>query len=231
MTPPALRLSFMRPAWVLVLLVTLCACGREAAGGQFDPALRDAAFEGPLRVSILSPEGEISRRDSGRAGARLEHLADGRMRMVVSGSIAQEGDAGFVVEGAVDDDGWSATHEGVQLNLAPNGRLHGGGRIGHQLMDLQGSVDADRFSLETTIELAEPSGGGFPAGTRFSFEYALERVAAAPSAEDAERGPEGAGARTSPELDDCKRIDWRLRNVPNLSGGAMSLVRVPVCVQ
>ena len=229
MIRPAACLSFIRPAWVLLLLATLCACGREAAGGPLDPALRDAAFEGPLRVSISSPDGE-RREDLGRAGARLEHVGDGRMRMVVSGSISQEGDAGFVMEGDFDPDGWSATHEGVQLRLDPDGRLRGGGRMGHQLLDIQGSVDAERFSLETTIELADTSGGGFPAGTRFSFRYALERVAA-PEAGD----PTGQDADVDRVAvdgdDDCERIVWRLRNVPNLSGGAMSLVRVPVCVQ
>lgn len=225
----AVRLSFMHPAWVLVLLVTLAACGREAAGGPLDPALQDAAFEGPLRVSIRSPDGE-SRQDTGRAGARLEQLEDGRMRMVVSGSISQEGDAGFVMEGALDQGGWSATHDDVQLSLTPDGRLRGGGRIGDQLLDLQGSVDAGRFNLETTIELAEASGGGFPAGTRFSFQYALERVAA--QEPDDAAGQEDAAAReTAAPGGDCKKIVWRLRNVPNLSGGPMSLVRVPVCVQ
>lgn len=229
MIQPAIRLSVMRPAWLLLLLVTLCACGREATGGPLAPGLLDAAFEGPLQVSIRSPDGE-SRQDSGRAGARLEQAGDGRMRMVVSGSIAQEGDAGFVVEGAVDEDGWTASHEGVQLHLAPDGRLRGGGRLGHQLLDLQGSVDAERFSLETTIELAEASGGGFPAGTRFTFQYTLERVAEPPIVDEA-AGQETRASPNNAEMGDCKRIDWRLRNVPNLSGGAMSLVRVPVCVQ
>lgn len=229
MVSPALRLPLLRPGLALLLLVTLCACGREATGGPLDPGLRDAAFEGPLRVSINSPDGE-SRQDAGRAGARLEHVGDRRMRIVVSGSIAQEGDAGFVMEGAVDANGWSASHEGVQLHLAPDGQLRGGGRLGDQQLELEGTVDAERFDLETTIELAEASGGGFPAGTRFSFRYALERVAD-PEAADEMVNPDGTATRRTAEMDDCKEIVWRLRNVPNLSGGAMSLVRVPVCVQ
>lgn len=223
------RLSLMRPVWALLIMATLCACGREAAGGPLDPEWRDAAFEGPLQVSIDSPDGE-SHQDAGRAGARLEQIGDGRMRMAVSGSIAQEGDAGFVMEGAVDEGGWSATHEGVQLTLSPDGHLQGGGSIGNQLLELDGAVDPERFTLETTIELTGASGGGFPPGTRFTFRYALERVAE-PAPDETTAVAETAEKESDDRRGDCRKVVWRLRNVPNLSGGAMSLVRVPVCVQ
>jgi hypothetical protein len=211
-----------------IVLAVLAACGRGAADERHVSWPLEGDFLGKAEVTIRPPEGSWQR-DAGSASARIEKLEDGKVRLAVSGSIKQEGDAGFVLDGDLDAQGWWAGQDGIEVRISEDGALKGGGRLGTQQYRLQGKVDDRRIDLVTEIVLRQDSAGGFPTGTRFEFRYAMERVA--PPGEAAGAEDEQVVAARSQSAEGCRRVEWRLRNVPNFSGGAMSLVRVPVCVE
>lgn len=186
---------------------------REAAGIR---AFAGGAYFGVVKVRVLPPEGSDARATSrnGRGSAELQDSG----RLVVVGDIDQEADAGFAADGVFAGGGWSGGSNGVALRIGPDGAVSGGGEADGNAMTIEGSIDQRRLDLFFEIELLADSGGGFPAGTRFQFRYDLWRPF--------ERPP-GQGGRTP--KGGCREVVYRNKLVPNLSGGAMGMVRVPEC--
>lgn len=212
-----MRASFVHRLLALALLVAwpLAGCGAEARDGV--RALAGEAYAGTVIVRVTPPEGSGVRavRRSGPATASLGE--DGRL--VVVGNIDQDADAGFAADGTFRDGGWSGRSEGVQLGIGADGGIRGGGVAGGNRMSIEGRLGERDFDMLFELELLADSAGGFPAGTRFEFEYDLRRQTAGGTGDQAP----GDGA--------CKRVEYRLKLVPNLSGGAMGMVRVPECIR
>jgi hypothetical protein len=94
-----------------------------------------------------------------------------------------------------------------------------------QRFRLDGHVSDERFDLKIELELLERNQKGRPPGTKFLFTYSLERDSGKNGADVAARG------RPSKSDRKCKRTVWQTRNVANLGGGPMIMVRVPQCVE
>ena len=181
---------------------------RDFAGGS---------YFGVVKVRVLPPEGSgvrpLSR--NGTGSAELQESG----RLVVVGDVDREADAGFAADGGFTAGGWSGGSGGVELAIGADGAITGGG-IGEDgnALEIEGSIDRRRLDLSFEIELRADSAGGFPAGTRFQFRYDLWRPFKRPPGEE---GPTPEGG--------CREVVYRNKLVPNLSGGAMGMVRVPEC--
>lgn len=191
--------------------------GKEEARGTGDiRAFAGGAYFGVVKVRVLPPEGSDARATSRNGTGSAELQESGRL--VVVGDIDREADAGFAADGGFAGGGWSGGSDGVALRIGPDGAISGGGEADGNAMAIQGSIDRRRLDLFFEIELLADSDGGFPAGTRFQFRYDLWRPF--------ERAP-GQGGRTP--KGGCREVVYRNKLVPNLSGGAMGMVRVPEC--
>ena len=192
------------------------ATGHDAAPGEIE-ALADGAYFGVLKARVLPPEGSGLRATSRNGTASGELQESGRL--VVSGDIERDGDAGVAADGDFASGGWSGESGGVELHIGSDGTIHGGGTSGDQRMSIEGTMTRRRLDLFFEVELMAATGGGFPAGTRFQFRYELWRPFSRPEGQD--RGETPAGG--------CREVVYRNKLVPNLSGGAMGMVRVPEC--
>lgn len=209
-------LNKLRTAALAMAVAPLSACGADEAQG-FMHTLAGDPFMGRVGVGIRPPygSGHEGRRDSGRGSLQIQTTADHSARLIVVGNIKAPGDAGFVVDGTYDANGWRSTHGDVQIRITPHGTISGGG-ISHPMrFQFDGKITRDEALLEVDLELLEGSDGGFPPGTHFTFYYVLQRARA--DAED--------------EVGNCDRIEYRLQNVPNLFDGSMGMVRVPECIR
>lgn len=192
----------------------------EAGSAGASTDVRDFAggsYFGVVKVRVLPPEGSGARPASrnGTGSAGLQESG----RLVVVGDIDREADAGFAADGEFTAGGWSGGSGGVELGIAPGGAITGGGIAEDgNAMRIEGSIDQRRLDLFFEIELRADSAGGFPAGTRFQFRYDLWRPFKRPPGEE---GPTPEGG--------CREVVYRNKLVPNLSGGAMGMVRVPEC--
>lgn len=192
--------------------------GASSAGES--TSIRDFAggsYFGLVKVRVLPPEGSDARPVSRNGTGSAELQESGRL--VVVGDVDREADAGFAADGDFAAGGWSGGSGGVELRIAPGGAITGGGTAEDgNAMSIEGTIDQRRLDLFFEIELRADSAGGFPAGTRFQFRYDLWRPFERPPGKE---GPTPEGG--------CREVVYRNKLVPNLSGGAMGMVRVPEC--
>lgn len=187
-----------------------------ADGGSGVRALAEGAYFGVVKVRVLPPGGSGVRPTSRNGTGSAELDTSGRL--VVVGDVDGDADAGFAADGRFEAGGWSGGTGTVELRIASDGTISGGGMADGNRMSIEGRIDRRRLDLFFEIELVAASGGGFPAGTRFQFRYDLWRPFERPAGQ-AGRTPEGG----------CREVVYRNKLVPNLSGGAMGMVRVPEC--
>lgn len=179
-------------------------------------AFAGGAYFGVVKVRVLPPEGSGARPASRNGTGTAELQESGRL--VVVGDIDREADAGFAADGDFTGGGWHGGSDGVDLRIADDGAIVGDGIADGNALTIEGRMDRRRLDLFFEIELRADSDGGFPAGTRFQFRYDLWRPF--------ERPPGQAG---STPAGGCREVVYRNKLVPNLSGGAMGMVRVPEC--
>lgn len=213
-----MRIRFAIPLLAVFLLAAWplagCAAEQSAKGIR---ALAGEAYVGTVIARVTPPEGSGVRatRRSGPASASLGE--DGRL--VVVGNIDRDADAGFAADGSFGGGGWSGGSEGVELAIGADGGIRGGGVAGGNRMAIEGRMAERSLDLQFTIQLLADSAGGFPAGTRFQFEYDLRRQVP------------GGGQQAAAGEGGCRKVEYRLKLVPNLSGGPMGMVRVPECIR
>lgn len=219
----------VKPHWMPLFRSRLPAIALAALFGVSGGALADetsaplmtqlpgAPFLGPIDVTITLPDADGRPiRDSGRGSAQFIDEGDGQLRLVVSGHIEEEGDAGFVVDGPYDDGGWRTHGDGMTFGMAPDGTIDGGGEQDGQAFSFSGNATPERVDLEVELTMLKQRDGGPPVGTVFLFHYDLKRTAKHPSTESTDN--------------DCARIVWQARNITTFSG-AMQLIQVPVCMK
>ncbi|WP_149195350.1 hypothetical protein [Luteimonas suaedae] len=224
-----MRLMQRIVALAALLLATACS---ELAGGEAEqqrpppPYLGDP-YLGSVDVRASLPDDHL--RDAlnatGTGSAQFVDEGEGRARLILVGNIEREGDAGFVLEGSYDENGWRSRDQAITLALDADGRIEGTGLVHPHRLHIRGTAAETSLMLKVEIELLEPSESGFPEGAIFQFDYALHRDAADADAPvtAAQPQPDGDG--------NCKAVKWRMRSVANFSGGPAHRVRVPVCIK
>lgn len=192
----------------------------EETAANFKDRFAGDPFKGRVEVITSLPEeaGGDTLRDWGRGSAQFIETGEGKLRLVLTGRIKEEGDAGFAVDGVYDEAGWRSGGDGVRLEVLPDGTIAGSGEQPPQQMEFEGAVSEGSFDLTVEVTVDEATAKGLPPGTVFRFHYDLERETEK-QASDAE-----------PPANDCARIVWQARNVAGF-GGTMQLIQVPVCVK
>ena len=105
-----------------------------------------------VKVRVVPPDGSGIRATTrnGRASASLEPSG----RLVVSGDVDRESDAGFAAEGRFSSGGWEGGSGAVELRIGPDGSIAGGGIADDgNRMEIEGRVDHRRLDLLFEIEL------------------------------------------------------------------------------
>lgn len=219
---------FVRSITVFLALGLAAACGGKERQ-DFIQAYTGAPYMGRVGVRITPPagSGRRSTTDSGQGSAQFTSTSGNQARLIVVGNIRGDADAGFVLDGTYDDSGWKSKVGDVRLEIGPDGTISGGGEAPPHRFRFGGTMTKEQALLEVDLELLKSSEGGFPPGTHFVFDYRLERRVAAAD-DESERESHGS---ESDDAGDCKRVEYRLKSVPNPFGGSMGLVRVPECIR
>ena len=211
-----------------LLLAAPCQGEQRASDekhASFAARYAGAPYQGRVTVSIRPPGWTTgdSNYEYGTGSAAFTALHGDAVRFVLTGSIARQGDAGFAAEGTQHAGGWSSGPGDVVLSVDKDGPITGGGTAPPNRYRFNGLLEPDRLQLDVDLELLQRGQGGMPAGTHFLFEYRLHR----PLPQIAQR------RRKEPADDngDCKRVEYHLKSVPNLFGGAMGMVSVPECIR
>lgn len=214
----------MRGLPALALVATLGACHDSAASTPFP----STAYEGRVEV-VVSPPDARAYKQRGRATARFAPGGRSPTTLAVIGAISDpRGDAGLELQGAATaEGGWSGRMGRVRVDIDPQGRIRGGGIAPPQSFTIDGRVTAGTFDMTVSIELLEANAGGLPRGTTLDFTYALKQPGRARAATG--DGTRGARGGRKGRLEDCKRIAYEVRPVPDPAGGTLVMRRVPVC--
>ena len=231
-----------RPCLVLLLALGACTPERDvqeaaldgvegptapAADAQGSGLDLSAVYSGRRRLQgPVGPDGADGIR---RTAARVffEPLPDGGsvLRLVEEGPEAFR--MRFDVPGRASGDGWAGQDGEIQVHIDPQGVLTGTAYEAPFRIVLDGKVSDQRFVLRMDMQ-ATAAAGPLPAGTRFVYDYDLERDAAATDpaaqADDGDRRDTPAA-----QQGDCRKIRWKLKNVMNYASGTVDLIRVPVC--
>jgi len=212
----------------LLLLPLLGGCGQEDLQAPPPADWGRSPYFGSVKVAVYAPDGREMTElgDFGTASARFQNLDDARARLLLSGNIREDGDTGFVLDGRSENGGWTSRSEHVDVRIDRDGKISGEAESVPDRFTFDGTIEAKRLALEVDMELLEAR-SGLPRGSRFRFTYSLWggdgiRDNATAAVGEGNGRDEGDGS--------CRRVEWRLRNVPNLSGGPMGMVRVPVCM-
>lgn len=215
----------MQTMFGLLLGASSVACSGQANDDAFSRFKGDP-YLGPVTVRILQPgaAAKAGSDDSGTGTAQFIDDGHGGGRLIVTGSIAAEADAGFVLDGSYVADGWRSRESDVIVNIGADGKISGGGVDPPNSLAFDGRVSEKTLALEVVLEQQAAGANGFPVGTRFVFDYRLAR--------DSANGAEQVAAGDEEDPDGpCKRIEWYMKSVVNFSGGPMGQVRVPRCIQ
>ncbi len=203
---------------LLLFVPVLAACGSGTEVDLGDLPMTTGPYMGVLNIAVLPPRGEGRPRGRyGRGHAQMRADESGRPMLVVGGEVDGDEDAaGFSISGTIADGAWTSGPGDTRLRIDADGRISGSGRIAEGAIGISGQVGPQRMRLLVEITAGEQTAGGYPAGTRFQFEYVLANVAPAGS-------DNGTGS-------DCREVVYRIKLVPNFSGGGLNSVRVPECV-
>ena len=205
-------------------LVIVAIIGFTGVAQAVDLALAEGGsrYSGIVTVEIFRPDGSRLRSDRGDAEMVITAESGGHLDLSLVASIREANDAGFAVSlTPIEEGGYTVVDEQLNFDIGPEGEISGQLETSDQSIIYGGRLAAESLLLESEIRLATANPHGLEAGTRFVFTHQLDR----------EREPEAVPpSQAAKDLDDCAEVVWRLRLVPNLSGGPMGMVRVPVCV-
>ena len=106
--------------------------------------LAGGSYFGVVKVRVVPPDGSGIRATTrnGRASASLEPSG----RLVVSGDVDRESDAGFAAEGRFSSGGWEGGSGAVELRIGPDGSIADDGNR----MEIEGRVDHRRLDLPSS---------------------------------------------------------------------------------
>ncbi|MFJ1294114.1 hypothetical protein ACEPPZ_19005 [Paracoccus yeei] len=194
-----------------LLLAVLQSPNPSLAQGDEPPAYTEGTFSGRLLAEIHSTASMIPHRNYGTATARFDALPDGRTRLTLSGTIKQEGNAGFSVTGRYGPAGFRSDDKAITLSIDPEGRITGDGIEDGQSYTLSGRISADELELQVQNRPVPETGATSVTG--IDFTYSLTNDLA------------------EPEGGTCKDIRYEMRPVASIGDGTMSMISVPVCLR
>lgn len=187
-------------------------------------------YVGQLKVEAYPRSGAAPMHGSGSGSAELQHLTGDRYRLIVNGNMdnvkSQDGDAGnagFVIDGRMAQQGWSANEGGIQIAINRQGRVTGEGLLQGDRYQFSGQFSADSAELEVAIEPGAAPGATKGLMSNFRFIYQLAR-------HDTDKQNDTASTSKRRKPGGCSHIVYQPRMIANIGGGMMSSVQVPVCV-
>lgn len=211
------------PLLSLLLLALAASACNSSERPDFIQTYAGEPYTGSVEVRVDLPDGE-SWRKYGEGSAHFVKQSDGQAQLVLFGAIDDEqGDAGFVVDGEYDENGWKSELGDIVLEIGPDGAISGGGTLHPQKFRLSGTASQSAIELVVAIELLEANPNALPAGTTFDFTYDLSRAVASDEDEDPTADKTG-------DEKECGKIRYEMRPVANIGDGTMSMIRVPICL-
>jgi len=204
------------------LALSSAACGADS---QFLTDYAGDPYMGRVRAIVYDGSDDRLMTRRGEGSAVFEPTGGNRARLVVTGVIdgasGTAGDASFAIDGTYGRDGWTAQAGEVEMRIADDGRIEGGGASGGNRYAFSGRARPGRMLL--TVELTPLDAGKAQVASRFKFDYTLSREAPE-GARDMSSGAQGEGGR-------CRSIRYEMRPVASIGDGTMSMLRVPVCLK
>lgn len=179
----------------------------------------DKVYEGVLTARVQPPIGSGIRvkTSHGSATAELKRTGPDTARFVLIGNVEQDNDASFGAQGRFENGAWRGG-DSIPVTISADGAISGKGQTGDHDITIDGQIDDNRINAFVEVRPRSATGGGYPVGTTFQFKYTLRHFKPA----SASRGSgKGSGK--------CREIVYRMKLVPNFSGGPMGMVRVPEC--
>lgn len=179
----------------------------------------DKVYEGVVTARIEPPKGSgiLAKNQHGNGTAELKRTGRNRANFVLIGNIAEDNDASFGSEGRFQAGQWRGDGA-IPVTISADGTISGKGTSGDNQFTIDGRITENRLDAFVEILPGSATAGGFPVGTSFQFKYSFRHFK--PASTDGKRAS-GKG--------ECREIVYRLKLVPNFSGGAMGMVRVPEC--
>lgn len=209
---------FLNVIFPLCLLVMI-SCGTDSNhdnGQSFMELYGGDPYTGTINVNIQPPDELREFRSGEGASAHFTENENNQATFVVHGIMEEDsgenGDAGFVSNGVYTNMEWESEPGNVTLKIDKNGHISGGGTLHPQHFQFEGTLTEGHLELKVEIEVLEETGGGYPAGTRFEFNYKLYRSVDGTSNES------------------CSDIRYEMRPVANIGAGTIDMIQVPICL-
>ncbi|MFC4256404.1 hypothetical protein GRI97_10245 [Altererythrobacter xixiisoli] len=201
--------TLLRQSICIPTAMSLLGCGDVAA----PPPYIGATYSGPVRAEIDDSDFPITKWRSGDATAKFEEIAPGRARLILFGTIENEGDASFTVDGDYDDAGFRHIGSSINLSIDAEGTVSGGGVSGNHDYRLSGTLTERALNLAVQYR---PTGSAAASTLReIMFRYNLSNEAT---------------AKDSKSDKPCRTIRYEMRPVANIGDGTMSMLSVPICL-
>ncbi|WP_161867851.1 hypothetical protein [Pseudomonas yangonensis] len=190
----------------LLLAVAPCSLAQDVI-----ELFGERAYTGRVDFTVAPPSGKPVMH-YGRGSVLLSRSAPGKASLQLQGKVPDSTtQTELTIPGIYDDAGWRSEPGDVQLSIATNGRVSGGGVSEGRTFLFSGTFNPTKVRLEVRVT-SDREEGGVPAGTVLTFDYKVERESLkAQVAEDGEGG--------------CRLV---MRPIANFGGG-MTMAQVPEC--
>ena len=200
----------------------LAATGASAQDGKGRETPAGHASKGPGQFAGRRYSGTVTASGEGSGAGSAEASFT---RTGTGVTFRLRGDAGnsrFALEvpGRLGPGGaWQGSDDTTSLSIDGQGRMTGSGSDGRTRLQLDGRLEPSALRLE--IDIAQVGAPANPTVTTLRFDLSPDQTPAVRADPPESQSPEGR----------CKRVEWRLKTVANLSGGPMQTVRVPECIK
>ncbi|WP_283180078.1 hypothetical protein [Gemmobacter sp. 24YEA27] len=201
------------------------AVAAMAVPAQDFPVTPGSTLTGEVITEVFpATGGQRILRETGRGEATILETAPGEITFTAKSETADRGGISFSFRLRQGNDGiWREMLADSHIAVTPGGRITGLNDSGSDLIILSGLASQEWVQLEIRHQPhpfgpeGEPPDLAELVDLRFHFDL---------------RAPSKAAAAPLPEKDSnaCRQIQWQTRASPNIFGGGVDLIRVPVCI-